>query len=438
MTPLGGAAMTCRRAVTVVAFVLALAGCGDDEDGGASAERGATEGAKEAPTLEASRDAKGTVTMCAGKDTTGALTEAIERFNEEHADQGLKVVKQELAADATEVRNQFIQRAQARSGECDVLQADIIWIAEFAQQGWLLDMSDYASARRDEFIPSTLSSFDYDGKLWGLPQVTGAGLLYRRTDQAPEAPATWQELYEMAARESGFAFQGAPYEGLTCNFVELSSAAGGRILSEDGTKAELDSPENLEALELMVDGMKSGGAVKATVTYMEEPARLAFEAGKATFMRNWSYAYSLAKEARRVKDVVEVTPLPPFEGGGAGGVLGGNGPVIHSATDNPEGSMLWIDHWTSEETLTRNAAEHALPPTMPQIYDDPAVVETIPYADELRTAVENATSRPVSPVYSQISQAVYDNVNKALAGQQSPKQALERGQEQIERALAAF
>ena len=121
--------------------------------------------------------------MCAGKDTSGALTEAIKLFNKEHEADGLKVVKRELATDATEVRNQFIQRAQAKSDECDVLQSDIIWTAEFAQQGWIMDLSDYAKPRKDEFIESTLSSYDYDGKLWGLPQVTGAGLLYRRTDQ---------------------------------------------------------------------------------------------------------------------------------------------------------------------------------------------------------------------------------------------------------------
>jgi len=60
------------------------------------------------------------------------------------------------------------------------------------------------------------------------------------------------------------------------------------------------------------------------------------------------------------------------------------------------------------------------------------------HAEELLTAVENATSRPVSPVYSQISQAVFQNVNKAVAGQQSPEDALKRGQEQIETALNSF
>ena len=433
----GGIAAMCA----VAALAVAAAGCGSDDSGGStqqSAGQGLTAGAKKAPTLDQAKAAKGTITMCAGKDTSGALTEAIKRFNKEHEADGIKVVKRELATDATEVRNQFIQRAQAKSDECDVLQSDIIWTAEFAQQGWIMDLSDYAEPRKGEFIPSTLSSYDYDGKLWGLPQVTGAGLLYRRTDQVKEAPQSWQQLYEEGAANDGFAYQGAPYEGLTCNFVELSSAAGGSILSEDGKKAELDSPENLKALKLMVDGMKSGGAVKASRTFMEEPARMAFEAGKATFMRNWSYAYALGKKAPKVKDKLDVSPLPPFEGGGKGGVLGGNGPVISAFTDVPEASVVWLDYWTSEETLKRDAEKYSLPPTMPQLYEDAGVRKTMPYATELLEAVENATSRPVSPVYSQISEAVFKNVNKAIAGQQSPEDALENGQKQIEKALSSF
>ena len=434
--------MTQRRlAVAVTVGVLALAGCGDDGGGGGaggSEEQGTTDGAKKAPTLDAAKGGKGTVTMCAGKDTSGALTEAIKRFNKEHEADGIKVVKRELAADATEVRNQFIQRAQAKSDECDVLQSDIIWTAEFAQQGWIMDLSDYAGPRKDEFIESTLSSYDYDGKVWGLPQVTGAGLLYRRTDQVKDPPQSWQQLYEEGAANDGLAYQGAPYEGLTCNFVELSSAAGGTILSEDGKKAEFDSPENLKALQLMVDGMKSGGAVKASRTFMEEPARMAFEAGKATFMRNWSYAYALDLKAKQLKGKLAVTPLPSFEGGGKGGVLGGNGPVLSAYSKNPKGALLFIDHITSPETLELNMSKFSLPSVLNATYDAPSVKKAVPYAAQLKAAIESAKARPVSPVYPQISQAIYNNVNAALSGQKSPEDALNQGQAEIKKALTAF
>jgi len=52
-------------------------------------------------------------------------------------------------------REQAIQRLEARSPECDVIQADIIWVAEFASQHWMMDMTSYVEGRKDEFIPST-------------------------------------------------------------------------------------------------------------------------------------------------------------------------------------------------------------------------------------------------------------------------------------------
>ena len=53
------------------------------------------------------------------------------------------------------------------------------------------------------------------------------------------------------------------------------------MLSEDGKQAEVDSPENLKALQFMVDGIKDGAAPKSVTTYMEEPARRAFESRHA-------------------------------------------------------------------------------------------------------------------------------------------------------------
>jgi len=44
----------------------------------------------------------------------------------------------------------------------------------------------------------------------------------------------------------------------------------------------------------------------------------------------------------------------------------------------------------------------------------------------------------VSPVYPQIPQAIYRNVNAALAERASPTEAMKRAQSDIERALATF
>jgi multiple sugar transport system substrate-binding protein len=432
---------TRMPAALLACAALAVAGCGGDDEpagDGTSSGGGQTEGARVAPTLEEARDAKGDVTFCAGKDTTGGYTRTVERFNERYADQGLRAELLEFPEGSDAQRQQAVQRLEARSPECDVYQADIIWIAEFASQQWAMDVTEYVESRADEFIPSTLAPNRYDGRYWALPQVTGAGLLYRRTDQVPETPASWQEVYRAAADQNGMSYQGASYEGLTCNFLEIAFAAGGGPLSEDGKSAALDTPENLEALEFMVDGVQDGAAPKAVTTYMEEPARRAFEAGRVTFMRNWSYAYALNQKAPKVRGKFEVTPLPPFEGGGSAGILGGNGPFLSTFSENPEGGLLFIDHLTSPETLKLNMAEYSLPSVLEETYADPDVQKAIPYAAELKRAIEQAKPRPVSPVYTQISQAIYENVHKALGGELSPEEALAQGHEQIDRALATF
>ena len=44
----------------------------------------------------------------------------------------------------------------------------------------------------------------------------------------------------------------------------------------------------------------------------------------------------------------------------------------------------------------------------------------------------------MSPVYPQISQAIYKNVNPALSGQKSPEDAMKDAQADIEKALESF
>ena len=423
-----------------VAMAMVVAACGGDDGGGGgggqAAETGQTEGAKKIDV--ASMDsAKGDVTYCTGKDTSGDLTEAVEEFNK--ANPGLKAKLLEFPESADEQRNQFIQRQRAKSADCDAFESDVIWTAEFASQKWLLDMSEYVDKRKDEFIPSTLSSVDYEGKKWGVPRVSDSGLLYYRKDKVSEVPATWQEVYAQAAKGKGIVYQGAAYEGLTVNYLELAFAAGGKILSDDGKKSEINSPENLKALEFMVEGIKSGAAPKAVTTYMEEEARRTFEAGRADFERQWPYAYSLGnKKGSKVAGKFAVAPYPEFEGGGKAGILGGHNSVISVYSKNPGGALKLIDYLTSPERMKKNAVDYSKTPVLLATYDDPAIKKALPFADELKTGVEQAKSRPVSPVYSQISQAIYKNVNAALSGSVEPKAALEKAQADMDKALATF
>jgi multiple sugar transport system substrate-binding protein len=293
--------------------------------------------------------------------------------------------------------------------------------------------------RKDEFIPSTLETISFEDKYWGVPQQTDAAFLYYRTDQVKDQPATWQEVYDVAGQNDGIVYQGAPYEGLTCDFLEIAFAAGGQVLSEDGKEAVIDSPENVKALQFMVDGVKDGVAANGVTTYMEEEARRYWESGKATFMRNWPYAYALGqKKGTAVSGKFNVMPFPEFEGAGTAGILGGHNQVVSVYSDNPGGALKWIDYVTGEENQKRQLLEYSQSSTLLSTYDDPAIQKKYEFATQLRDAISQAKSRPVSPVYPQISQAIYKNVNEALAGRTSPEDALKNAQSQMQQALETF
>ena len=82
----------------------------------------------------------------------------------------------------------------------------------------------------------------YGGKYWGVPASSDAAFLFYRTDKAATPPTTWQQVYAEAKKNGGIVYQGAPYEGLTCDFLELAFAAGGKVLSADGKKSAINSP----------------------------------------------------------------------------------------------------------------------------------------------------------------------------------------------------
>jgi trehalose/maltose transport system substrate-binding protein len=406
-------------------LLFAVAGCGSDDDSGGSSS------AEKATTAKASGD----VTWCIGKDTTGSFGTVIDNFNKANPKANVKLL--ELPTSADDQRRLQIQRLRAKSDECDVLGMDVIWTAEYAVQGWLKDVSDYISQNGDKFIKSTVDTTEFQGKNWAVPFNSNAGFIYYRTDQVDSAPKTWEDLYKQAAQNNGVVYQGFRYEGLTVNFLELLYSAGGSIVSDDGKQATADSQEVKDVLKFMADGIKNGAAPKAVTTYMEEESRRAFESGNATFMRNWPYAYALGKDSK-IADKFDIANFPGFAGKEGAGVLGGYNLGISAYSKNPEGSLAFIEFATEPDQQKIMATEASLPPTVSATYDDPAVKKAMPFSDELRTAIEQAQPRPVSPVYPQISEAVFNNVYAALQGDESPDQAATKMNDDIQKALETF
>jgi multiple sugar transport system substrate-binding protein len=437
-----------RRIAVLAAAALACGGtvaaCGSSSSssssgGGSGGKQANISGAKVIDVNSMKNPPKGTIHYCQGKDTTGAGHAVVDDFNKKYGSQGYKAVLTEFPASADQQRAQFIQRQQAKSNDCDVFSSDVIWTAEFASQKWLYDLSPYINQAASKYIKAPLETVHYANKYWGVPETSDAAFIYYNTKKVSSAPTTWQQVYSQAKSKGGIVYQGAPYEGLTCDFLELAFAAGGQVLSPDGSKSAFNSPQNVKALTLMADGIKNGSAPKSVTTYMEPETDQAWTTGKYAFMRNWTYAFAADKSAKNpLNGQYKVAPLPSFQGGTKAGILGGHNSVISVYTKNPGLSLKFADFYASPAFQKKLLLKYSQAAIIPDTYKDPQVTKAIPYANELLQALSQAHARPVSPVYPQISQAIYKNVNDALAGRTSPAAAIKKADSQINNALNTF
>src|SRR5918999_3666262 len=176
--------------------------------------------------------ASGELILSMGPDDTGTLPDLIDRFNKQHQGE-FQVKYREMPSDTGQYFDQLRTEFQAGGGEIDVIGGDVIWPAQFAAQGWIVDFSDrMPESEQKKYLPGPIESLTYDGKIWGVPWYTDAGMLYYRRDLLEESgisapPKTWEELKEMGDQVSqetgtkyGFVFQGSEYEGGVCNGCE--------------------------------------------------------------------------------------------------------------------------------------------------------------------------------------------------------------------------
>src|ERR687886_1308220 len=193
-------------------------------------------------------------------DRTGSVQELIDEFNSRNEGQ-IQTTYREMPADSGQHFDQLKTELQSGSGDIDVIGGDVIWPAQFAANGWILDLSDrFPEEERSEFLPAPIQANTYQGRIYGVPWYTDAGMLYYRRDLLEQSgfsrpPRTYDELKNMVRRVQrdsgtryGFVFQGADYEGGVVNALEYIWTSGGDVL--EGNSVVIDSPEARRGLEI--------------------------------------------------------------------------------------------------------------------------------------------------------------------------------------------
>jgi trehalose/maltose transport system substrate-binding protein len=218
----------------------------------------------------------------------------------------------------------------------------------------------------------------------------------------------------------GFVFQGAAYEGLTCNALEwVASYGGGHIVEPDGT-VSVDNPKAEKAL-LQAKSWIGTIAPPGALAYQEEESRGVWQTGNAVFMRNWPYAYALGNGADSpIKGKFGVAPLPAGEGGEPAATLGGWALAVSRYSRHRKAAIELALFLASAHAQKYRALKSSRLPTLRSLYDDPEIAEKQPIIPRWKKVLESAVARPTAATgskYNEVSSDFWTAVHNTLSGE---------------------
>jgi trehalose/maltose transport system substrate-binding protein len=356
---------------------------------------------------------------------------------------GNKVTFVPMPSSTTDQFAQYKLWLAAGNKDIDVYLVDVIWAPQLSEQ--FLDLTQAFAPTAADHFPSIVASQTVDGKLVAAPFFTDAPALYYRKDllekHGEKVPTTWEELTATAQKIQdaeraagskdiwGYVWQGAAYEGLTCNALEwLASNGGGHIVEADGT-ISVNNESAAKALETAagwVNKISPGGVL----SYMEEESRGVWQTGNAVFMRNWPYAYALGNGADSpIKGKFDVAPLP--SGGGdntSAATLGGWNLAVSKYSPNQEVATDLVLYMTGAEFQKNAALRLSHLPTIQALYDDQEIADAQPLIPRWKEIFLNAVPRPSAATkikYNEVSNKFWSAVHEVLAGTSTPQDNLE-------------
>jgi multiple sugar transport system substrate-binding protein len=256
-----------------------------------------------------------------------ANEQVIAKFMEQNPDIEVKYEQFEYG--------QFIQTLQTsmQAGtEADVIEMFGSWVCSYANGGRLAEappeVMSYSQAQ-ELFFAAPLDGYYCDGKLYGMPNEfnleVGGALVNPALFEAKVVtyPPQWENWDQVAAdgmalaqvdggtmQRAGFHFVGG--DGLPFLLLEGILEQGGDYFAEDGRHFNLDTPEAVNTIQLLMDMAQEHKTVDPVLFNGEanQPYESFFAGNSAaSFIGSWAAGAGLVNYPDMQFDYVNVPPL---------------------------------------------------------------------------------------------------------------------------------
>jgi multiple sugar transport system substrate-binding protein len=311
--------------------------------------------------------------------------------------------------------------AFASSTGPDVVELGSDWIAQFAANGHLADLSELIADDSAEFQGWSMAT--YQGKVYAKPWILGTRVLFGNRDLVMRAgydstwvPITMAQLKTAAQRINrlgpdiyGWGSNTAEKHRLYKKFLPFFWSYGAQIFSDDGKYCLLATEKAVVALRYYKELHECCGYV-ANQRGIED----AFLDGKIGFIISGDWLLKrIELENRSINLLSTLIPGLKFPGVS---FQGGEFLAINAASPNKEAAMKFINFITSPENQVRFCkANRSANPSSKTAQQDPYFTSNVHLLTFIKQ-IQAAKHPPVDPDWVYIENAIEEAVEDALFG----------------------
>jgi multiple sugar transport system substrate-binding protein len=374
------------------------------------------------------------------------LEGALQELRNRHPDKDIQIDYRVLPYDGT--RNQILTAMAGRTA-IDLISVDAIWLGEFAEGGYLTDLTNSSSewGRSSDWYKENWEGGMYNNRVYGIWAWTDVRALWYWKDMLaeanvnPESLKTWEgyisssEKLNAVLREKGI--QSMHLVGASHSpdmWYPYLWMLGGDILEQrEGHPSKgsywypaYNSEEGVRALGFLQQQVNAGIKPQPSHFWGEEFADRKFAVMPEGSWLLGTFPREQWPDIEQQVGMIPMFPVPQ-EGMPNATMMGGWVLSIPETSQNKDLAWELLTIMVEPETLTPMLEEFGYLPTQKPIGEGSYAAQlrsSIPYYDEMISMLEIGHGRPNIPEYPQIAEHIRQAIEEVYLGVKEPGQAL--------------
>lgn len=326
----------------------------------------------------------------------------------------------------------------------NIIWVDYQFIGGYADAGYLLPLDKYLQKNPEYWkdaqsdIPSNVRSlYLYKDQMFAIPHDGNSSVFYYRqdvlADAGVEVPTTVNQLLASVPKVHNAPIMygyGSNLKRFWASdfWYNLFFSLGGQVWDEDYTPG-INTEAGVKSLDIMGELFKYGSmdALNWAEADVYEAMGTAGIIAMAPFQ--WAGNVLTNPDAAKLAHLIGVAVNPSVEGK-LHPVMGGYGLSVGKRTPHQDEAMDFIMYYTARENQRALVAYTGQPPRISAL-TDPVNVKIARYFPVLGESIKNAIARPVIAEFAKATRVLGVEINKALLGQKSSREALDDANEAI-------